>query len=234
MSETNFLRPHQISRIESDVRAGKAALNDPTARLEDRSLVTKRVARLEKQLAEETPPDITREQENRLAKIEKDLRTQIASDGMPSHEEMRRAPDGAVGKHMRWEKRNKKALLRWKNVMLTLSKGSSDPDIANFERHRPHDSTIGMHSAQIGKDQDAYSFPSEQFKANYDNINWSAIRNGEQEGLELSEPPVDRAEQFVSALDDLGALTELLDEERRAQEIDANAGDAELPSSLGE
>jgi hypothetical protein len=35
---------------------------------------------------------------------------------MPSQEEMRKAPPGAVDKHMGWEKRNKPKIAEWKNL----------------------------------------------------------------------------------------------------------------------
>jgi hypothetical protein len=56
---------------------------------------------------------------------------------MPTHEEMRKNPAGMVGKHMRWEKTHKKAILEWKNAQQMLEPDSNDPDLSNFERLRP-------------------------------------------------------------------------------------------------
>jgi hypothetical protein len=67
---------------------------------------------------------------------------------MPSQEEMRKAPPGAVDKHMSWEKRNKLKILEWKNLRLRLTHGT-EAEAANLERHRPTGSTLNMDNAHI-------------------------------------------------------------------------------------
>ena len=69
--------------------------------------------------------------------------------GMPSQEEMRKSPPGAVDKHRQWERRNKTKILEWKNLQLRLNAGSGDRDVANLERHRPTASSLNMDSAFI-------------------------------------------------------------------------------------
>ena len=69
--------------------------------------------------------------------------------GMASQEEMRKAPPGAVDKHMAWERRNKAKIMEWKHIMCRLTAGSGNRDAANLEKHRPRDSTLSMDNAQI-------------------------------------------------------------------------------------
>lgn len=77
--------------------------------------------------------------------------------GMCSQEEMRFNPNtgglgvGAVGKHMKWERRNKQKILEWKNLQLRLHPG--EQDAANLERHRPTRSTLNMDTTQIPRKQ---------------------------------------------------------------------------------
>ena len=77
---------------------------------------------------------------------EKSLLNEILA-GMPSQEEMRKAPPGAVDKHMAWERRNKAKILEWKNLRLRLN--PSEREAANLERFRPRDSTLSMDHAVI-------------------------------------------------------------------------------------
>ena len=81
-----------------------------------------------------------------MAARSKTLLDQILT-GMPSQEEMRKAPPGAVDKHMGWEKRNKPAIMEWKNLQLRLRPG--EREAANLERHRPASSTLNMDNAVV-------------------------------------------------------------------------------------
>ena len=65
---------------------------------------------------------------------------------MPSGEEMRKCPAGAIAKHTDWEKRNKGNIAKWKENQLRLNPNSDDPDLANFEKFRPTQSTLNMHN----------------------------------------------------------------------------------------
>ncbi|MEQ1844130.1 MAG: hypothetical protein ABL983_00965 [Nitrospira sp.] len=95
-----------------------------------------RVRRLKGQLKDYSPPELTGGQRDKLVKRIKELEDKILP-GMPTQEEMRKNPAGMVGRHMRFEKANKKAILEWKNAQIMLDPTSNDPDLANFERLRP-------------------------------------------------------------------------------------------------
>jgi hypothetical protein len=90
---------------------------------------------------------------------------------MPSQEEMRKSPPGAIGKHMRWEKQNKKNLEEWKNLKLRLNHEDTDPDVANFERFRPtSSSSLNMDNAHIPGNQYFLPPQSEQYRDNFDKV----------------------------------------------------------------
>ena len=61
---------------------------------------------------------------------------------------MRKAPPGAVDKHMKWERRNKLKILEWKNLQLRLTHGE-ESEAAVLERHRPVGSSLSMDNAFI-------------------------------------------------------------------------------------
>lgn len=69
--------------------------------------------------------------------------------GMPSDEEMRKCPPGAVGRHMAWEKRTKESVSEYKRLMIATNMGSDDPELASIERLRPTKSTLNMHNAVV-------------------------------------------------------------------------------------
>ena len=61
--------------------------------------------------------------------------------------------------------------MEWKNLRLTVNRGSDDPDIANVERIRPIASSLNMHNAQIPGQ--AYNMPSPEYVENYDKVDWT-------------------------------------------------------------
>jgi hypothetical protein len=186
-----YLRPNQIREMESEKATLLKQLESPY--IENKGQVRKQLGMLTHNLESQTPPDLDGEKRDKIAKEAAQLKEEILQ-GMPSAEEMRKNPPGAVGKHMAWEKRNKTKILRWKNCQLMLEKGSDDPDIANFERFRPTVSTLPMAGAQIpGK---FHSIPSEEFKENYDRVfrQEKEIENLKEE-LELLRTAVAAQEQ---------------------------------------
>jgi len=165
--EKQYLRPQQIIELESERTVLERQLVNP--QIQDKPQVAKNLRNVNRMLAEQAPPETTPSERDALDKERRELEEQIQV-GMPSSEEMRRNPPGAVGKHQAWEKRAKTAVLRWKNIMLRLNRGSQDPDIANVEKLRPRTSTLGMTGAQI--EPTLRSFPSEAYKANFDQIDF--------------------------------------------------------------
>ena len=144
-NDRNFLRPDQLTAATEEIKSLEDRLMSP--HIQDKGEVRKQLIRVRKQTEEQAPkpPENTQEEE-RLVKRERLLRDEILA-GMPSQEEMRKAPPGAVDKHAGWEKRNKLKILEWKNLQLRLRPG--EREAANLERHRPTASTLNMDSAQI-------------------------------------------------------------------------------------
>jgi len=173
----NLLRPQQRDEMEQDKKALTHALNNPD--IKDKGQVVRQLRKLNTQLETQTPRAYASHEIDGAVKLEKELREKILN-GMPSQEEMRKSPPGAVGKHMEWEKRNKKDLLKWKEIQLRLNHDSNDPDVANFERHRPKSSSLNMDNAYIPGKQYFMPSASPQYAENYDRI----FRNGDPDQVD--------------------------------------------------
>lgn len=141
-----LLRPAQVEEGKNEIKALQAKLESP--HIEDKGEVFKQLRRVKKSFEEQVPraPESV-EEEGRMSSRSRELLTAIL-EGMPSQEEMRKAPPGAVTKHMNWEKRNKQRIAEWKNLQLRMTHGE-DPEAANLERHRPVGSSLNMDNAYI-------------------------------------------------------------------------------------
>lgn len=146
MQTQNFLRPQQVVEMTDEKNRLERAVANP--HIQDRGEAVRALRRISKQIETQTPTAFTGDDEGKAVKREYALREKIL-EGMPSQEEMRKSPAGAVGKHMAWEKRVKPFLAEWKNIKLRLGVGSTDPDLANFERFRPTSSTLNMHNTIV-------------------------------------------------------------------------------------
>jgi len=157
MDTPNLLRPNQIEELKDEEYALKRKLQMADVMPVDRGAVQGQLRRVQRHLEVQSPKDVEGKEKDDLIKETDTLLTKIL-EGMPSQEEMRKNPPGAVDKHRKWEKRNKAAIVRWKNNILTINKGTEDTDIANLEKYRPRASTLNMDNAQIpGTD---YFFPA--------------------------------------------------------------------------
>ena len=129
-----LLRPHQVQEAKDEIKSAEEKLKSP--HIEDKGEVAKQLRRMSKAFAEQAPQaPINGEEEGRMVARSKSLLSDILV-GMPSQEEMRKAPPGAVDKHMKWEKANKLKILEWKNLQLRLTHGE-ESEAAVLERHRP-------------------------------------------------------------------------------------------------
>ena len=165
----NLLRPEQRQAMNEERDTLQAKLANP--HIQDKGAVVKQLRTIEHQIDTQTPKPFIGIELDKARKRADALKAKIL-EGMPSQEEMRKNPPGAVGKHRAWEAKNKAAIIEWKNLQLRINHNSQDPDVANFEKFRPTGSTLNMHGAQIPGQQ--YFFPSEQYKAGYENIDWNA------------------------------------------------------------
>jgi len=100
------------------------------------ALLSARSRSIDKTLESYAPEPLPGDEQDKLAKLEVELRT-AWSHGMPTEEEMRKNPAGMVDRHRKWEKANKGIILKWKNIRRQLEPDSDDPDLANIERYRP-------------------------------------------------------------------------------------------------
>lgn len=171
-----LLRPHQREEMQSEKSALENKLKNPY--IQDKGAVGSQLRKLNKQLETQTPVPYKSDEIDAKVKREKELREDLLN-GMPSQEEMRKAPPGAIGKHMTWEKSKKAKLMEWKETQLRLNPESDDPDIANFERYRPTTSSLNMANAQIPGVQ--YYLPTEAYKQGYEKIEWSEEDEPEKE-----------------------------------------------------
>ena len=142
-----LLRPDQLQTAREEIRSLEAKISNPY--VQDKGEVHKQLRRAKALTEQQTPqPPANGEEEGRMVSRRDQLLKDILH-GMPSQEEMRKAPPGAVDKHRKWESRNKAKILEWKNLQLRLTAGSGDREVANLERHRPTASTLNMDNAFI-------------------------------------------------------------------------------------
>lgn len=185
----NYLRPREIEECKADLRAVQAA---PAAAQQFGKTISHQSLRESKQAIEkrleQAPPDLTSDQRDKVSKRVKELESKI-QEGMLSHEEMRRGPPGAVEQNVAWTKANRDNIRNWKNGILALMKGASQPDVQkaiDIRRLRPHSNHMNMDNAQIPV-KTAYSFPSDAYKNGYDNIDWHRDSKPTDEDFDAEE-----------------------------------------------
>lgn len=162
---TNLLRPNQISDAQEELARLDAMVNAPPhlkSRISDPQELRKRQRNLKSELEKYTPRAYAPNERDAAVREFEALEDTIR-EGMPSSEEMRRNPPGAVGKNISWQKRSGKAVQRYKHIALRLLAGGDVPenlrhagDIANIERLRPLTTSnqLVMDGAQIPKRTD--------------------------------------------------------------------------------
>ena len=228
MTEIEPVKPllgtSQREALESDRSYLTEQLTNPL--VTDKPTVLKNLRRVEHDIETQSPPELTGDALDKEVRLEKELRESIVPD-MLSQEEMRKAPAGSVGRHLAFEKKHKNSILRWKNAMRTIHRGSDDPDIANLERFRPTVSTMGMHDVLIqGRN---FDFPSQKYLEGYDGIDWSKHDRAEGEDMESFKSRVRRGE-----LAEMRAKLDALEDALTAPSVEPEAGEHEkAPSRLG-
>ena len=153
-----LLRPPQAEERREEISRLRAILSAPphiANRIEDRGQLRRNLQAVERDLKKQDPRPYESEDIDLAADRSEELKEEMLQ-GMPTQEEMRRNPSGAVDKHRRWEKRNKTKLTEWKNIQLRLHATDHGDlpdatDIANFERFRPSGGSqqLNMHNEQI-------------------------------------------------------------------------------------
>lgn len=121
-------------------------------------------------LAQSPPTDLRPSQRDKLGRLEA-LTRDFVAENMPTAEQMRHNPPGAVDHHRAWDKATKPALLTWKRVRVLRHPDSDELDLCNFERYRPAVATRNLFSdGQIPR---KFALSNEA-KANYDQIDWDS------------------------------------------------------------
>jgi len=170
-TRTDYMRTHQIEEAESQIQTLRGALQNP--HVQEKAAVAKRLRAAEGDYDRRMPPDLNPQERDRLVKRERELREHWSDPGiMPTAEEMRKRPPGAIDKHITWDRKCKASVLEWKQIQILLHKGDEARDIANIEMHRPRTNTLAMDNPFVGSTT-MMSFPSPQYQHNYDQINWA-------------------------------------------------------------
>lgn len=148
-----LLRPAALEAAQDELKSLESKLANP--HIEDKGEVYRQMRSLDRTLETQSPKPYKAAEIDAAVRLEKELRAKWMV-GMPSMEEMRKAPPGAVEKHMDWEASTAPAVLAWKNVALRLhaTEGPyTNGSVANIERFRPRESTLNMDNAQISGKQ---------------------------------------------------------------------------------
>lgn len=127
--------------------------------VQDPGAVRKQLRQLDFQIEKQSPKAYPNEVLDSAVAREKQLREEF-TEGMPTQEEMRKRPAGAVDKNLSWERRNKLRIMEWKNIRLRLQQSGAmssmdAQDVASIEQYRPRGGTgeLPMHGTLIaGKD----------------------------------------------------------------------------------
>jgi hypothetical protein len=144
-----LLRPAALEAARDELKILEGKLHSP--HIQDKGEVYRQIRALDKSLESQVPKALVGAEKDAAVRMEATLREEWMT-GMPSQEEMRKSPPGAVEKHMQWEARNKEKITQWKNLRLRLhaSDGDyTDGSVANIERFRPQTNTLLMDNAQI-------------------------------------------------------------------------------------
>jgi len=150
--------------------------------------------RMVESIEQQTPPDISKTEEDRLHKRIKN-HEEILRQGILSRETMRRNPEGASDRHITWENkvvegvRNKDRCRMLKEDIKTFMKGAAGEDIRpllNIDRLRPQTEPVDFTGAdvQIPKTRTWVHLPGEDYphpKA----IDWESFMDSSRHQAEM-------------------------------------------------
>lgn len=190
---TNLLRPNQLEDAKDEMARLEDMINAPPHirnAISDMPELRRRFKNLKVEMDKATPRAFAPTERDAAMKEFARL-ADIIRDGMPSSEEMRRNPPGAVGKNRDWQERTKKAVARYKHLALRLQAGGDLPlrlkrsgDAANIELLRPLTTShqLSMEGAQIPKKTD-YHFGD-------DIANTTVFSDNEIETIQTVDPEI--------------------------------------------
>ena len=175
------LRARQVKELKSEIESLERQERDPDKARSVRGATSgydprigRNSLRQAKQMLETQAPKQNLEPEEReyLSTQTKELEEKIRH-GMPTQYEMRANPPGSVAKHMKWEKGNKKDIMRWKHAKVRLEHENDDPDLANVEILRPSGHRW---------------VPAEAYRSSYDKVEWGQTAAASPEGFGVNVP----------------------------------------------
>ncbi len=143
---TRWLRAKERESKEEErdrIKAQLAYQGPGAGSADQKANAAKWMHHLEEDLEDNSPPPLTKDQQDAAYKREQEL-TSFIKEGMLTQEEMRRNPVTAVDRHMKWEAAKKSAILEWKNLRILLNAEAREQDLANVETLRPQAATSGM------------------------------------------------------------------------------------------
>ena len=170
-----YLRKNQLERMESEEKRLVSSLNDPGVR--DKEDAARSLQRLRHQRDRQTAPAMTPLEKDKVVRLEQELLADLKV-AVPSDQEMRHMPSGAVERHIDWEDRiqgplkmkNRRKIHVWKNLRVLL--GLSP----NFEPHRPQTSKLNLEDSFIPtRNFQAVSRPKSSVEGLNDRIRWTLI-----------------------------------------------------------
>lgn len=144
--KVSLLRPDQIGEMTGEREVLMRKMQNPN--IQDKGQVADQLRRLDKQLETQRPKEFGASEIDNAVKREAQLRAEW-TEGMLSQEEMRKAPPGAVDRHLQWERKNKPAISEWQNIMRRLNAGSDAREVASIERFRPTVNSMNLDNAII-------------------------------------------------------------------------------------
>ncbi len=133
------LKPSQRASIEQDLDNAKEQMMSPDMApyIQDKGAMRRQMTSMQKTLDTQAPkPYENAVDKDKAMHRANELREKFTMN-MPSKEEMRHNRDGAVYKHMAWDKEFKTSVLEWREIVKRLEPNSDDPDLTNYERFRP-------------------------------------------------------------------------------------------------
>jgi len=171
----HYLTADQVRQKKEDIAKCDAKLASPV--IEEKKQVREQRRLAEKSLEYQAPPELSPLERDKVARRVQELEGRLRQ-GLPTAEEMRKKPPGAVTKHQAWERNHKQELFEYRRGLRMLNPDSNDSELGSVERLRPQSNSLNMDNAYIpGKN---FNFPSEQFKENYDRIDWDGNSSNEQ------------------------------------------------------
>ena len=144
---TNYLKARDVNGANEELRHIESQLspnNFARQAMSPEGLkhLAERRTFLQDKLENHAAPELTGEARDALSRRLGDIEARIKV-GMPTHEDMRRNPAGAVDQHRRWERLNKSAVLERRNILIALNPGDDSKDLTNIDMIRPHAANVG-------------------------------------------------------------------------------------------